>query len=261
MNVFIKFYNELMELLYPKKCMCCDNIENTDICERCLERLERISSNKRCMACGMEQKFCDCHRMVFQFESDVAPFYNAGLAQLGFYRFKFLKCEFYGEFFAKEMLNCIKNEYKNIRFDAVCYIPTTNKNIIKRGYDQSEVLAEYISEKLNLPLFNCIKLKRKFKVKTQHKLDYKQRMAAVKDKYYVNMRFNNKNVLLIDDIKTSGSSLDEAARQLLYAGVNKVYCATALVTARNYEIKDPYSVMIYNSQKNTVENNSYLKYN
>ena len=47
MNVFIKSYNELMELLYPKKCMCCDNIENMDICERCLERLERISSNKK----------------------------------------------------------------------------------------------------------------------------------------------------------------------------------------------------------------------
>ncbi len=251
MNILKRLYNALLEVLYPKKCMCCDNIVNKDICEHCFERLERVNPNKRCMACGLERKFCDCHRMVFHFEAIVAPFYNAGLAQLALYRFKFRKCKFYGGFFAEEMLTCIKNEYRDISFDAVCYIPTTSKNIRKRGYDQSSVLAEYISENINIPLLECIKLRGK--TKTQHKLNYKQRMNAVKDKYYVNMRFNNKTVLLIDDIKTSGSSLDEAARQLLRAGINKVYCATALITARNYEIKDPYTKLVYKRQKNTIE--------
>ena len=74
-----------------------------------------------------------------------------------------------------------------------------------------------------LYVLSCVK-----KVKKQHKSSIKERLLNTEGKYKCNYRIDNKNVLLIDDIKTTGATLDECAKELLFAGANSVYCITVL---------------------------------
>lgn len=101
-----------------------------------------------------------------------------------------------------------------------------------RGFNQSEVLAERIAKILSLPIINalsCVK-----SAHSQHKIkDYKERFKNVKGIYKANGAFDGKTLLLVDDIMTTGATLNECAAVLLRAGADKIYCVTALRTDKN----------------------------
>ena len=105
----------------------------------------------------------------------------------------------------------------------------TNRSFLKRGFNQSEVLAEQIADILEIP-FEKQLLFCKNKRKPQHKVHFKERFKNVKDVYYSYADITGKAVLLVDDIKTSGATLSECAKQLYIAGAAKVYCVTGLIT-------------------------------
>ena len=73
--------------------------------------------------------------------------------------------------------------------------------------------------------------------KQQHKLSIKNRLTNVNGKFYFNYRIDGATVLLVDDIRTTGATLDECAKMLLYAGADKVYCVTALATVMDLKKK------------------------
>ena len=102
---------------------------------------------------------------------------------------------------------------------------------MKRTFNQTELFASKISEIIGKSVDATILKKREF-VSTQHELSLTDRFTNVRNAFYTTHRIDGKNVLLIDDIKTTGASLDECARQLKFAGARKVYCATALVGRR-----------------------------
>ena len=167
--------------------------------------------------------------MVYHFNGCVAPFYNEGIAQKAMYEFKFRKKEYIASFFAEQMALFVKQCFPEIEFDLVTFVPMHFLKRISRGYNQSFLLAEKISKILNIPLVYSL-LGAKFKWKTQHSMAFKERFKNVKDKYYCKEKIEGKTVLLVDDIKTTGATLDECAKQLMVCGANKVYCITGLMT-------------------------------
>ena len=99
----------------------------------------------------------------------------------------------------------------------------------ERGYNQSEILAKGVAQNLKLPLYDLLKVKEARK--RQHEVSkFKERFNNVNGVYEVKDKLKFKNVLLIDDIKTTGATLDECAKCLKLKGVENVYCLTALVT-------------------------------
>ena len=93
------------------------------------------------------------------------------------------------------------------------------------------LLMSRIAKLLNLPFYDNILGFRKRK-KLQHKIPFNERFKNIKDVYYVKTPLKNKTVLLVDDIKTTGATLSECAKELLAAGSNRVYCVTGLITER-----------------------------
>lgn len=148
------------------------------------------------------------------------------------YSFKFRRKFRAAEFLANEMAFCVKNEYRDINFDGVCFVPMHKSRKRVRGFNQSEVLTERIAKILSLPIINalsCVK-----SAHSQHKIkDYKERFKNVKGIYKANGAFDGKTLLLVDDIMTTGATLNECAAVLLRAGADKIYCVTALRTDKN----------------------------
>ena len=223
--------SEAIAFIFPVKCVCCSEIIQNQIyiCEKCIQKAERMSE-KICKWCGLERKQCECNFHTYRFRGTVAPFKNEGYIKDAFYAFKFHRRISNSRFFSKEMVACVKKHYPDIKFDAVCAVPMYYFDKADRGYNQSEILARQISKMLSIGYDGKALYSHK-KKKEQHKTKgIAARYENIKGRYYFKKKNSYENVLLVDDIKTTGATLDECARQLMLAGANNVYCVTALIT-------------------------------
>lgn len=122
--------------------------------------------------------------------------------------------------FGEMMLNTY---YKNdIKIDKIIYVPMHRRKEALRGYNQAELLGKYISKKTQKPLIkDLIKIKA---TKIQSHSDKINRMENLRDSFKIknNRSINNIRILLIDDIITTGATMDECSRVLIEAGAREV---------------------------------------
>ncbi len=227
----MKAFDIVINALFPNKCIACGSIINRDesLCDYCYSKIERVDYFKSCKRCGLPKKQCECKNRVFHFSGVAAPFYSGDIAKAAMYRFKFKKLSFCSRFFAYEMAKAIKNIYFDICFDGVVYVPMSTTKKLKRGFNQSEELAKKLSKILGIKLYKDVLLA-KHRPEQQHDMLLKERFKNVKGIYSFNKKVTGKTILLVDDIKTTGATVDECAKQLLLAGANDVYCVTGLLT-------------------------------
>lgn len=226
----LKIFNSLISVLFPNVCVSCKDIieEGEFLCDYCYEMIERTAGDKICNKCGNMKKRCECRKRVYRFVSVIAPFFNEGIAKKALYAFKIGKREEIAKFFINEMVLAIKQNFYDIKFDEVCFVPMFKRDELKKGFNHSELLAKGIAEKLGIK-FSELLLSHKKKM-PQHKLRPKERMENVKGIYYCNKNLSGKTILLVDDIKTTGATLDECTKQLLFAGAERVYCVTGVMS-------------------------------
>ncbi len=227
----MKIFKGIINALYPNKCITCESIIDDDeyLCDYCYEMLEYVDFSKICLRCGLLKKECECKHRVFHFNGTMAPFENSGVAQETMYRYKFARVEKSLNFFAFEMAKAVKTVYNDIQFDGIAFVPMHIVKKMKRGFNQSEQIARKMSKIMGLPLFDNL-LSSTYTSKRQHDMSVKTRFQNVKGKYSTNYKVTGKTILLVDDIKTTGATLDECAKQLLLAGADNVYCVTGLIS-------------------------------
>ena len=224
---------ELLAAVYPNTCVGCDAIIDKDevLCDYCSHMIEKTELNKFCFKCGNSKKDCNCKYQVFYYDGCISPFYNDGIAQNIVYGFKFHRKERNAKFIAHQMALAVKQGFFGVDFDCICCVPIELKRGLKRGYNQSRVLALEISEVLGIPYYDGVLYCHK-KKSIQRNVPFKERFKNVQNVYYVKTPLKNKTVLLVDDIKTSGATLSECAKQLLSTGSERIYCVTALTTKK-----------------------------
>ncbi len=227
----MKLIDRILQVIYPPRCPLCGGLFGSDQpCETCSDDIEnqRISG-KVCRYCGLEKVHCQCKSYHYLFEGIASPFYNRDTAQNGVYRLKFRNSPYSADYFAHEMVETFNARFSDIRFDRVCIVPTKSSDAKERYYDQVALLAKRCAKELDVPL-KVKTLKKVRKTERQHKLSHDKRQANVKGAFKAPKRLDGEIVLLIDDIKTTGYTLNECAKQLRLAGADKVYCLTALIT-------------------------------
>ena len=127
---------------------------------------------------------------------------------------------------AVTMVRDINDCYKDKNFDFITSVPLHKKRYRKRGFNQSRLLAENISKQLKTPYIEAlVKVKNN---KPQHTIKGKERMSNVKNAYKVIDKaiIKDKNILIIDDIITTGYTLGECCKVLDKGGAKDVICAT-----------------------------------
>ncbi len=232
---------KIFALIYPERCASCGKlITKPYFCKDCGVNIKPISL-KTCSLCGLPVKLCSCKYSFFYFKSSLAPFENEGPVKKGFYSFKFRRNRPVVPFFAESMASLVKEKLSDINFDFVCSVPCHRKTKALYGFDRVAFLARKTAKRLGLPFRNC--LKQPAPGATQHKsATVDERFKNIRNKYRVKKGFDvrNKRVLLIDDIKTTGATLSECARELRLSGAKEVYALTALITYPNPEENNPF---------------------
>lgn len=230
----MSFLDSLFGFIYPTRCPCCAKLNISSLpCESCEMELEECRFvGKVCKKCGNEKEYCECSKYNYLFSGTVAPFKNLGVARDGVYGLKFCNRPYAADYFGTEMAKRFKCVFPNVKPDFICIVPSYRKLLSKRDYDYVLLLAKSVSKELGVPLKHKM-LKKIKQTEKQHKLTYEQRKSNIKGVFKATVSLNGETVLLIDDIKTTGYTLNECAKQLRLAGAQSVYTATALLTLNN----------------------------
>lgn len=220
-------------MIFPNKCASCGKIieRNDFLCTHCHNNIERLDKEKVCLICGYEKDDCICKSRVYHFEKIICVFKKEGIAQKAYYKYKFVRKIQNAEYFAQQISLDVLNLFNDVKFDYICNVPTAKSSIRRYGFDHCAEITRRISKILNIPYAKNVLICDKASTQ-QHKATFKERLKNVNGKYSINGKISG-NVLLIDDIRTTGATLDECAKMLLFAGADKVYCATALTTMLN----------------------------
>ncbi len=225
----IELFKNWIYYIFPKRCaICCEVISYREtLCEECEHKIKPLEG-KLCVRCGHSLKQCECKRFAYHFRGIAVPFANADSAKQGIYNFKLNKNYDAAKYFGEKMADKVKEVFGGIEFDVVTAIPMYRKKRKFTGFDHAEILATETARNLGIP-YKPLLIKTK-KNKAQHTLSAKERFENVKGAYIAIRDNSYENVLLIDDIKTTGATLDECARRLMLSGADNVYCATAVIT-------------------------------
>ncbi|MBR6510205.1 MAG: ComF family protein [Clostridia bacterium] len=228
----MNLFNIMLSAIYPNRCVVCGEIipEGESLCEFCSEFIEVCDTSKLCIKCGSMKKNCYCNKRSFYYDGLVAPFLNEENARKVVYSFKLNRKERYCRFLAERMAVTIKQCY-DVDFDYVTYVPMKISTVFSRGFNQSYLLAKELSKNLGIPLgykfLKCVKSN-----KPQHELSGKERFDNVKGLYSAPDLPAGVKILLVDDIKTTGATLNECAKELYKAGASSVYCVAALLSEK-----------------------------
>ena len=194
----------------------------TDICGKC----GRVLAN--------EAEFCDtCIRNERAFVRARSCYVYEGAPKKFVYRLKFGGRRYLAAFIAEAMVD----RYLDCGFECDCVVavPLSAKRKRKRGYNQSELIAEELSNRLKLPLIDGALVKTK-ENKSQAKLKRREREENVRGVYEVTSpeTFKGRRVLVVDDVMTTGATLGEVSRVLYKAKARSVealtYCSTRFVS-------------------------------
>ena len=222
--------NKLYFSLFPKKCPGCRKLVANDefFCEECAGSLPEIKG-VICSECGAAKAECCCGKEKNKYDAVVSPFYYEGAVKSAVLRLK--SYPIYAEGLAEACVKTLKEHFDVSEFNFVCPVPMSKKKRKLQGFNHSEILAKKIAEKLGLPYKEL--LKALYDAPAQHSLDFKNRSGNVRGIYDINEEFEQtlegKKILLVDDIKTSGATLNECSLMLKLYGVQSVKCIVSAI--------------------------------
>lgn len=221
----------ILGILYPKTCCFCEKVSETDICTECRKKIEYVKE-PRCKKCGKpiryeEEEFChDCRSRRHFFEQGKSIWIHKKPVSSSIYRFKYQNRRIYGEFYAKEMYRIYGNLIRDWEIDVIVPVPLHKKRKRTRGYNQAEIIAKHLGNLTGIETDTKSVVRRKY-TRPQKELNDRERQKNLKEAFEVTSNWRKaKNVLIIDDIYTTGSTIDAIAKTLKEAGTQKVWFLT-----------------------------------
>lgn len=230
-----KIISSLIHLIYPNRCPICGEIlgKDSNLCRECLSGLKRLSP-PFCPICSIpfpdgESHICEaCLRKRPYFDSLSSAYIYEGTASKAIHLFKFQKKKSAGRAIGTLLSEFAISWWKGISKKDIEYVvvpvPLGKGRLRERGFNQSLIIARYVAKKLNLSM-DCLSLRRIKETEQQSVLGIEERKKNVRSAFKVfGEDLKGKGVILVDDVATTGSTLNECARTLKEAGAEEIRC-------------------------------------
>lgn len=231
----------LTNLVYPRVCVICkdklkDHAKADDFV--CLECWNKIKKNNPpfCHSCGrhLEKRYfstniCpDCIKTPLNFDRAFSPCIFEGTLKELIHHFKYRGKDYLGTALSRLMIDFIDEYDLPLEIlDYIIPIPLHKARLREREFNQANILGKKIADRYNKQILEDVLL-RQTNTKTQTDLELDQRRANVENCFKVEKAdlIKNKNILLVDDVLTSGATTSEAALTLKRNGANIVFVLT-----------------------------------
>jgi competence protein ComFC len=239
-KIIIKLISGLKDIIYPKTCLICKqnlaaNCPDEFVCIKCWAAIKK-NTPPFCRRCGrtldkesLAKTYCSaCLKTPLYFDRAFAPCIYEGAIKDLIREFKYRKTDYLADTLSKLMVDFIREYDLPISsIDVIIPVPLHPARLREREFNQAELLTKNIASAFALMVSadNLVRLRH---TRTQTELESSKRLENVKDSFSVKSpdRVKGKNILLVDDVMTTGATSSEASRALKNAGANKVFVLT-----------------------------------
>ncbi|MBL7157416.1 MAG: ComF family protein [Candidatus Omnitrophica bacterium] len=229
----ISIFKTFLDVVLPPVCYVCKRScsGKYGLCEDCLEKIRHIFP-PQCTKCGRHlannESICgECSSKNFHVERGWSPCYYEGTIKECIHLFKYNGYMGLMDIFKDIMVDFMKKNRIHKEIDLIVPVPVYPTKKRERTYNHAEILARSLAKDFAI-LVDSRNLKKIKWTQSQSELDKKKRVTNVRGSFLAVDRgaFSGKNVLLVDDVYTTGATLNECAKVILKTGANKVFSLT-----------------------------------
>ncbi len=229
-NLFKEFCGMLLDIVYPRRCPVCDKAVKPFgnlICEECKDKIKYIKA-PFCHKCGKELRdsravLChDCQNREHVYDRGMALFAYKSVSD-SIYRFKYRGRQEYAAYYGERIAAMLGSRILALKPDALIPVPIHESKRKARGYNQAELIAMEVGKLLNIPV-EAEYIKRVRNTTPMKELSAQERQNNLKKAFKIcrnDVKLNT--AILVDDIYTTGSTIDAMAKELRLAGVKHIY--------------------------------------
>ena len=234
-----KLLPKVIRIIFPTKCLICNDWcnEETSLCINCWKKIEFIT-NPQCARCGYPFDFnagtkalcAPCNQNLPYFDRAFAIFKYSTISKSLIFKLKYHDQLHIARFLAQLIVNRLQDFYE---YRIITSVPLHSKKIRERLYNQSAILASQTAKLARLEFLPNILIKKRHD-RPQSQLSRDQRKKNILNSFVIAEDYMNfikgKNIILIDDVYTTGSTVNECSRVFKKAGCNKILVVTAART-------------------------------
>lgn len=223
------FANNLFDFILPRFCCSCKtklSINQDTMCVDCLSKIQRSNSSR--LKREFERKFFN-NKIISEFYSPFV-FEKDKELQHAIHALKYDKKFPVGIFLGKVLAAEIKSSKTNWKFDLIIPIPLHQLKKAERGYNQAYYIAKGVGKIFKVKVSDR-SVKRIKYTESQTTMNLNEREENISGAFKVkwNTQVRGKNILLLDDVITTGATISECGKILLEAGASKVYAASIAI--------------------------------
>jgi len=213
------------DLFFVNRCALCRKPSENALCDDCQRHITYLNYGC-CERCGKPFRDCICKNRKPKFKRCVVAFnYGDSAVKALIYKLKERGNRKVVSFITDAMANRIKSEYRDIKFDFITFVPMASAKHAYKGFDHAELIAQRLSEILEIPLIDPPFKRRS--IISQKYLTFSERSKTAYTNYLPKNKRVSGRALLVDDIITTGFSLSGCSLILKNLGAKEVFAAAA----------------------------------
>ena len=223
--------NSLADIIFPPRCLSCNkrNASSEVICNECADELVNLQEHI-CTFCQREtsnMNICEDCKREYPFDEVICAYmFNPPIQRL-IHNFKYNEFKRIGAYLGSKLADILSRCTFIADTDYIIPVPLHRTKQRYRGFNQSDIIAEALSDRLNIPWFKDVIQRKKFtQTQTQLKKSEREKNVAQAFKIKKNADFQNKSVVLVDDVLTTGSTMKSIALLLKEHLAKHIYVCT-----------------------------------